>query len=317
MEDKKQGGWKIHLIIALIILLIIGFGAYKLIVWNASDTELEEVEDGSFDYESLDVVFNVDKEILEEHGQDGINNILCIGDDLLIKNDYVGGDSILDIMRKEIENSEITALSLVGTLIADAQNSFLTNEVTPWQAGNLYDVVYALCNNNFELQKKALDREAIIDQKYYDTLTSVDMDKVDTVFIIYSSVDYVKSSTLYNPDNDYDTSTYEGALRAAITTLKSTYPHIRIVLGSPFLHGVIGYETVDSATTVNYGNGNLSEYIMRSYNIAMECCISYEDNFFGLINEETINYYCNVDTLNNEGIRLIANHIVEYFEKKY
>lgn len=317
MKEKKPLGWNLHLLIALVILGIILFCAYRLIIWNASDTELEEVEAGSFDYESLDVVFTVDKEVLEEHGTDDINNILCIGDDLLIKNDYVGGDSILDIMRREIDNSEITALSLVGTKIADKQNSFLTNDVTYWQAGNLYEVVYALCNGNYDLQKQALDKGEVIDKAYYDTLTSVDMNEIDTVYIIYSSADYVQSSNLYDPNDDYNTATYEGALRASINTIKSAYPHIRIILGSPFLHGVISGETVVSATTVNYGNGNLSEYVMRSYNIAMECCISYEDNYFGLINEETINDYCNVDVLNNDGIRFIANHIVEYFERKY
>ncbi len=320
MEEKKGLGWKLHIVVVALILVFAALIMITLIKWDRSgkNVVLEDVEEGEFDYESLDYVFIVDPETLAAHGpDDGINNILCIGDDLLIKNDYVGGDSLLTIMQRGIPDSQITNLSLVGTRIADTQNAYLNNNVTYWQAANLYDVVHALCTQDFSLQKEALDNDAIISKEYYDALTAVDLDKIDTVFIIYSSVDYINASNLYDPEDDYNTATFDGALRASIKTLQSAYPHIRIVVGSPYLHGVIQGTEVLPASTVNYGNGTLSEYVMRSYNVAMECCVSYEDNYFGLINEGNVNDYCNADTLLNPGIDLIGDHIVEYFKRKY
>ncbi len=309
--------FNIHLIMILLMVAVVAFIIIKLVIWDHSgrNVVMEEVEEGAYDYENLDVVFYVDQDILEQHGSDDINTILCIGNEFLTQKPYLVpsiGERI-----SEVPDVETILLAAPGTRVTDSQNAYNNNNITYWQAGNLYDIVYALCNHDFSLQKKLSDTGNTITKEYYNTLTSVDMDKVDTLLIMYNSVDYREVATLYNPDDPLDTASYEGALRASITAIQDSYPHIRIIIASPYMHSVIVGNNVEPATLVNNGICNLSEYVNRLYNVSMEYCVSYIDNFYGVITENNMNDYANVDTLYVPGIKLISKHINEYLQRKY
>ena len=320
MIEKKKTGKRIGItgILAILILLIIIFLVVKLAIWNSGNVVLEEVEEGSFDYENLDIVFNVDEKYLEGRYEDGIERVLIIGDQVTTAK--VDGLSIVDILR-ENENMPVTTLTCENASVVDVNNAYLTNDVTPWQAMNLFDTVKALCTKDYSLQEEALNEGLTISEEYpkfVSQLKCVDLEEYDTVLIFYSSVDYIKLSNLYNPEDDYDTSTYEGALRASVKTLQASYPHLRIVLCSPYLHNVLTNEgEVKSAALLNYGNGNLSEYVMREYNLAMECCISFMDNYFGLITETNIDEYATWNYINKDAVMLIGNHVKEYMLREY
>lgn len=318
MNDTKKNSWKPQAIAGALILIVIAVIVVKLIIWDKSgNVELEEVEAGAFDYESLDIVFNVDKDILDAHPSDDVNDILLLGNESAAS--APGGRSIVDMI-SEIDNTRVTSLTYYYSQVADATNAFGNSDVSFWQSANLYDLVKALCTNDYSLQKTALDNGEVIDQAFYDKLVSTDLDKIDTLIIFYDSIDYRKASVLYDPNDKYNTSTYEGALRAAITSIQSAAPHIKIIVASPYLHGVVNNDGFEPATMINYGNGNLSEYVMREYNIAMECCVSYCDNFFGLITEDTMTKYCNDGTvylLNADGVKLIGSHMVEFIQRQY
>ena len=318
MKDTKKNSWKPQAIAGALILIILAVIVVKLVIWDKSgNVELEEVEAGAFDYESLDIVFNVDKDILDAHPSDDVNDILLLGNESAAS--APGGRSIVDMI-SEIDNTRVTSLTYYYSQVADATNAFGNSEVSFWQSANLYDLVKALCTNDYSLQKTALDNGEVVDQAFYDKLVSTDLDKIDTLIIFYDSIDYRKASVLYDPNDKYNTSTYEGALRAAITSIQSAAPHIKIIVASPYLHGVVNDDGFEPATMINYGNGNLSEYVMREYNIAMECCVSYCDNFFGLITEDTMTKYCNDGTvylLNGDGVKLIGSHMVEFIQRQY
>ncbi|MCR5116601.1 MAG: hypothetical protein K6A97_03740 [Lachnospiraceae bacterium] len=318
MNDTKKSSWKPQAIAGALILIVIAVIVVKLIIWDKSgNVELEEVEAGAFDYESLDIVFNVDQAILDSHPSDDVNDILLIGNESAAS--APAGSSIVDMI-SGIDNTRVTSLTYYYSQVADATNAFGNSEVSFWQSANLYDLVKALCTNDYSLQKTALDNGEVVDQAFYDKLVSTDLDKIDTLIIFYDSIDYRKASVLYDPNDKYNTSTYEGALRAAITSIQSAAPHIKIIVASPYLHGVVNDDGFEPATMINYGNGNLSEYVMREYNIAMECCVSYCDNFFGLITEDTMTKYCNDGTvylLNGDGVKLIGNHMVEFIQRQY
>ena len=318
MNEKSKSSWKPQAIAGALILVIIVVIVVKLVIWDKSgNVELEEVEAGTFDYESLDIVFNVDQSILDAHSSDDVNDILILGNASAAM--APGGKSIIDMI-SSIENTRVTSFTYYYSKVADATNAFGNNDVSFWQCANLYDIVKALCTNDYSLQKTALDNGEVVDQEFYDKLVSTDLDKIDTVIIFYDSIDYRQASVLYDPNDKYNTSTYEGALRASITSIQSSAPHIKIIVASPFLHGVIENDGYTPATMVNYGNGNLSEYVMREYNIAMECCVSYCDNFFGLITEQTMEKYCDYGTifyLTEDGRELIGKHMIEFIQRKY
>lgn len=318
MNDTKKSSWKPQAIAGALILIVIAVIVVKLIIWDKSgNVELEEVEAGAFDYESLDIVFNVDQAILDSHPSDDVNDILLIGNESAAS--APAGSSIVDMI-SGIDNTRVTSLTYYYSQVADATNAFGNDNVSFWQCANLYDLVKALCTKDYSLQKTALDNGEVVDQAFYDKLVSTDLDKIDTLIIFYDSIDYRKASVLYDPNDKYNTSTYEGALRAAITSIQSAAPHIKIIVSSPYLHGVVNNDGFEPATMINYGNGNLSEYVMREYNIAMECCVSYCDNFFGLITEDTMTKYCNDGTvylLNGDGVKLIGSHMVEFIQRQY
>jgi len=318
MDEKKSGAKLILLIPALLILLAIVFIVIRLVIWDRSgNVELEEIEAGTYDYESLDIVFSVDADVLKEHGDDGTNDIVLIGNSYAVFSP--SGPTIADMIAG-MPDTNLTTLCYYYGQIADAANAYSNDDVSVWQAANLFEIVKALCTKDYSLQKRALDEEKVVTGDFYDALISTDLDKIDEVIIMYDSIDYRNSSVLYNPMDKYDTSTYEGALRAAITRLQSDYPHLKIVVASPYLHGIIDGSDFTLATMKNYGNGNLSEYVMREYNIAMECCVSYADNFFGLITEDNVLDNCDVSTvynLNENGIKLIGNHMTDFLSRKY
>lgn len=317
MEKEKRKHIGIVGIMGILILGIIIFIVLKLVIWNKSGDNIvmEDVPEGTYDSESLDIVFNVDPS-LTEGKDDGVNTILCIHDGILDYKTIGGTMSLCDYLR-EIPNSEIISIPLYASQVADAINAYAGPVENYWQAGNLYDVVYALCNNDLSLQKMSVDNGGHVAETQYEALCSVDMDKVDTIFIMYDSADYSNASVLYNPEDDYDTTTYEGALRASLSLLQKTHPEIRVVFGSSFFHGVIQDDHVVSAAMVNYGNGTLSEYVKRAYNIVMERGLSYLDNYYNLINEENLGDYCSVDTLTDEGIKLLGEHMKDYFQRRY
>ena len=316
MKKERKSSWQLQIFLGIVIIVIIIICVVKLIKWDKSgdNVVMEDIAEGTYDYESLDVVFTVDKDILESHGYDDVNTILCIGNDIFSEkpNDV----SIIDMISK-MDDVEVVDLSVVSSQVTDKANSYSSRDVSVWQAANLFEIVYALCNNDFSLQQAAAEQSVMIDADYCNKLSSVNMDEIDTVYIMYDSCDYRFSSILYDPEDPYNTATYEGAYRAAVTTLQNAYPHLRIILGSPYMHAVILDENVKPASEFSFGNGNLSEYVMRQYNIAMECCISYEDNYFGLITEKNMNDYCNVNMLSDDGLQLIGKHIVEFLQRKY
>ncbi len=321
MKEKKTiNVWIIIAAFALVIIGIIAFAVIRLWIWDKSgNVVLEDIPEGTYDFESYDYIFTVDPTVISEHdakyGNDDVENILCIGDYVLTLTNE-DGVCLADYL-SGMEGFDVTVLCAGESSVADVQNAYESNDVTDWQAGNLYDVVYALCNNDYSLQKESMDAGHGIRPDYYETLCKVDMNRIDTIFIMYSSVDYVKASVLYDPEDNFNTATYEGALRASLKTLQNTYPHLKIVFSSPYLHGVIEDEDFIPATMKNYGNGNLSEYIMRCYNISMECCVSFADNYFGLINEDNINDYCYLNILNKDGMELIGGHITDFLKRKY
>lgn len=314
MEEKKKGSWMIQLIVFGIILAVAAVVIFRLIKWNNSTVELEEVEAGSFDYESMDVVFPM---VIEDNREDdGINKMLVISNHFFdIEADGVCMGDYLE----DLPDTEVTVLNCYESRVGDIQNAFNNNDVSYWQASNVYDVCYALCNNDFSLQKAAMDNNAYITKDYYDKLTSVDMMEIDTVLICYTSVDYTMAVGLYNPSDPYDTVFYESALRASIKLLQETYPHLHIIIGSPFMHGVVyGDDAVTTpATKVSYGSGYLTEYVARAYSVAMECCVSFDDNFYNVITEDTFWELCPTGILTKEGIQVIGEHLHEYLQRKY
>ena len=80
MNEKSKSSWKPQAIAGALILVIIVVIVVKLVIWDRSgNIELEDVEAGTFDYESLDIVFNVDQSILDAHSSDDVNDILILG----------------------------------------------------------------------------------------------------------------------------------------------------------------------------------------------------------------------------------------------
>lgn len=82
-KEQKHFHVNIHLIFLVVILLIVGFSAVRLYIWNKgvpSDYD-PNYQTTDFDTEAMDYIIPLAPDKLEGHVDDGVTTILCLGDD--------------------------------------------------------------------------------------------------------------------------------------------------------------------------------------------------------------------------------------------
>ncbi len=149
-------------------------------------------------------------------------------------------------------------------------------------------------------------------------LEAVDMDKVDMIIIMYDTTDYNTLSAADNPNSEYDVTAYTGALRLSIQNLQKAFPHIQIFIMS---HTYARYKDengkMHNGTVTDLGNGNVPHYLIMEYNAALDCGVSFIDNYFGTINEENYKDYM-IDHMhyNDAGRELLAERIAKIINEE-
>lgn len=95
-------------------------------------------------------------------------------------------------------------------------------------------------------------------------------------FIIqYGLNDYFTGANVENPDNPFDTSSYQGALRTGITTLRSVYPQAGFLLVTP-----THISLFENGTAVMSETGDvLSAYVEAAEETAAELNVYCMDNY--------------------------------------
>lgn len=122
--------------------------------------------------------------------------------------------------------------------------------------------------------------------------------------------DYFNGHAVENPEDQYDTGTYAGALRTGIRSLQDAYPEAEILLLTPT------YTILFSGgTEINSEiGGTLTDYVDATLRVAEEmnvyCLDNYADSGINAYTSET--YLADGTHPNESGSLLLGNSILEY-----
>lgn len=309
---KKRFHVNLHLVMIAAIIIIAAISVYRLNRWNKGtilEDDGENIDTSQFDIEVLDMILPMDASLLEGRKDDGVNTILCLGN-----NPFT-------------DDRDKTGLA---SLIAAKTNSVVYDCAFPYSSAackypvynpeytkdhfNFYYVVECFKNNEFTAISSIAGDEP--DPRYSETvevMKTVDMDKVDMIVIMYDSTDYNIGTPSDNPDNPMDVTAFTGGLRVTIENIKNTWPYIRIFLMSPTYAQAMDEDgNITNGTITDMGNGTLNHYLIKEADAAMDCGVSFIDNYYGTINEDNYQeYMTDYMHYNNAGREKLADRIAE------
>ena len=319
LDDDKKFNW--HYIFLIAIVLLIGLVIFKIYQWNkgtASDYDPNHI-DTSFDSEVLDVVFPIMPAALAAQKDDGVQTILCLGNDTFA-DDRDSEDSLTFMIAEKAADKDLNVSvingSFAGTTISN-EDQFITDE-TLADMFNLYWVVTALCEQDFTYQRNALTKVGE-DNNYgeiLDELEALDMSAVDTLVVFYDGRDYQLDRHVTDPSYEMNTSTYVGALSSSLKLFQETYPQARIIVLSPtYMQFVDENGDLQNGDTYNNGNGAMPNYLLNLIDVTQEYSVTVIDNYYGSISEDNYKKYLDdAIHLNKKGREMIADRLVAILE---
>lgn len=319
LDDDKKFNW--HYIFLIAIVLLMGLVIFKIYQWNkgtASDYDPNHI-DTSFDSEVLDVVFPIMPAALAAQKDDGVQTILCLGNDTFA-DDRDSKDSLTSMIAEKAADKDLNVSvingSFAGTTISN-EDQFITDE-TLSDMFNLYWVVTALCEQDFTYQRNALTKVGE-DNNYgeiLDELEALDMSAVDTLVVFYDGSDYQLDRHVTDPSYEMNTSTYVGALSSSLKLFQETYPQARIIVLSPtYMQFVDENGDLQNGDTYNNGNGAMPNYLLNLIDVTQEYSVTVIDNYYGSISEDNYKKYLDdAIHLNKKGREMIADRLVAILE---
>ena len=311
IKKKRKTNYTYHLIFFAVVILLFLFAIIKFILWSkgqASDYNPNEITT-EFDVETLDHIQPMDSSRFEGIEDDGVTTILCLGNSPFA--DDKGENGLAQTIAKKMD-----AIAYDGSFA----NSFQTMSSESSLDGlhmdglSLYPVVSAICSNDFSIVETIASAAGETEVATVDMLKTLDYTKVDMLLIMYDLSDYISKRPLYNPDANYDVTTWAGSLYASLELIEKTYPHIRtIVLSMPACGKTVDGSYVDG-DKMNLGNGTLPDYLNYAVSVSIDNGVSFIDNYYGVINVENKDKYL-VDEyhLNAKGIEAVADRFCYFF----
>lgn len=311
---KKQRKIGIVAALGIVIVAIIIFCVIRLIIWDHSNVIVDtDVEPGYYAMECMDYYVYPDEKLLAERPDDGVEDILVLGN--AYANNFGSTHSIVNILKKNLDakiydlsttRSFLTSVAMYDTPTNDGFSLF-------YQVSNLIDKDISYAE---EIPWKDAFSTRFDKKEYLSTFKKVDLDKIDTIMIMFSLSDYYGQRPTMVFDGE-DRRGYHGALYSSIKLLQDNYPHLSIIVVSPYptyLRGEDGEIIYSNAT--DYGWGNASVYIDHQYAVATELCVSYIDNYFYVINDSNIEEYVDELNLSEKGITTLGAHIVNFLNDR-
>lgn len=325
-EDEPDSKGFPHYVLHILFFLVLIAGVIALVVkfsnWGTyvSPEELAGLEgkeaDNSFD-EILPLLTTSENTLHE----DGVTKILAFGNAPLTDN--ADSEDGLANLIAEKGDVEVYNCGISGSRLATFSTSYSHNR-NPLDAYSFYWLMtLAITGDNKDYYSGAaatlgddIPPEA---EEVYELLTTIDLNTIDVVMIMYDGTDYLRGRSMYNDENETDITTFTGNMTAGIDLLQEYYPHIRIIVMSPpyaFAEDESGnYVSSDMYT---YGQDVLSTYVIKQYTAASSRGVSFVDNLYGSITENNAKEYL-VDNvhLNAKGRELLAErflYALNYYE---
>lgn len=315
----------VHVFFALAMIIVIGLVAYRFTHWGQRVSQSDIFKDGLGSYDdSWDSILP----LTDENGQMVItdaSNIVLFGN-APFADDRDSSDSLANLIAKET-GANVYNCSISGSYLA-AQELNFDPTVAAMDAYCLYWLVSLATGapiDNYYVQaaeqlgdKTPADAEEVI-----NTLKTLDFNTIDTVAIMYDATDYLLGNPMYNDDNPTDPTQFTGNLEASLDILQSLYPQIRIIVMSPtYAYAVDENGDYVSSDMYIYNNRDvLSTYVIKECYSANLHSVSFMDNLYGSITEDTAKEYLTDNLhLNVKGRKLIAKrfeYFLNYYAKDY
>lgn len=314
MEKKKRLRLGLVSITGLLILAVIIICVVKLLIWNQRSVIVDtDVEEGSFDIECLDYYVYPDKDALKNHPDDGEENILIIGN--CYANNMGEKHSVVNVLKEKTDANIIDISTDAGRVTTQTDN--LTYG---YDAFSLFFLTQQLIDGDYHnLELSSASPAFLTDARkdyFMKQIETVDLNKIDTVLIMYSLVDFYGSlpTLVFDESNKFG---FRGSLSSSVKMLQENYPHLQIVVVSPYPEYILKEDgSMEMSNASDYGWGNSSVYFDHEYVTATELCVSFIDNYFYCINDSNITEYVDQFYLTDKGIDAVANHIISFLKDK-
>lgn len=311
---KTKKDMAIHATIIGIIVIILIVSVVKLVKWNQGSEDAGEViTDENFDTEPEDYVTAMTSVQLASKTDDGVCDIVFLGDDLLSQ--YTGKDGLPGLTESMVENSKTYNIGFDDMHMSASSSTW--SEENASDSFSLYWVAKSIALKDFNLLNNYADQVNPDFTKTVKELESIDFSTVDVLAITYGVHDYLDGRLITDVADPNSISAYSGALKSSIEAIQEAYPHIRIIVMSPTFCRVEQDGSVVNCDVTNTGYGMLADYMVAAKSIAVELNVSYLDNYYGVkINAETYKDYLEDNIHPNEaGRKLIAERLADVINK--
>lgn len=310
-----------HLALLAVVVLVLGITVYRVVNWGQFISQEEIFEDGEGTYSDT---YDLFLPALDEAGNiilpdpDKALTVLVLGNSPFA-DDRDSSDSLANMIA-ERTGANVINCSISGSYMA-AQWPFLSPEDMPMDAYTPYWLCTLTCAENikarFATVTDVLGENAPPEAaEVYETLTTLDMNSVDVLAIMYDASDYLLGHQMYSDQDSTDIEQFTGNMEASIELIQNYFPHIRIIVMSPtYAFGIDENGEYISSDIQTYGQHFLSTYVLKQFQSCLNRSVTFVDNLYGTITEDNAPEYLTDNVhLNVEGRRLVADRFVQALE---
>lgn len=309
-----------HIVFLVFVVICVGLVVYRVKTFGkfVDLSKIEGVDDNDVLDSILPLIIPKDQEI--NIVDDGVTTILAFGN-APFADDRDSEDNLARLIEKESE-AVVYNCSVQGSYLAAKEETLLTEE-EPMDAFNFYWLTVLMCLNDESVRNNYNRAFASFGdnipegaKEAYNTLTSLDMSKVDVVTLMYDGSDYLDNRDMYDDVNVTNIQTFTGNMEAGIELIQKTYPHIRIIVMSPTYVFAIDEEgEYVPSDLYRYDHDVFSTYVIKQFGSAYTRSVTFVDNLYGTITADNAQDYL-LDNLhlNLEGRKLVAQRFVYALE---
>nr|WP_300659550.1 SGNH/GDSL hydrolase family protein [uncultured Acetatifactor sp.] len=315
----------LHVVLLVVFLLFVAGLIYKIANFGVPINLDEIFADGPGEYSDTFDTFvpllDADNNpVFKDYSQGSL--ILAFGN-APFADDRDSKDNLVNLMRDKT-GANIVNCSISGSYLA-AQEAELNAETNPWDIFNFYWLCHIAAQDEPVCEQYLKGLEILGDsappeaRDVYDFLTSVDLNEVDAVVVMYDASDYLAGHEMYNDLNATDLTQFTGNTEAGIEYLQYFYPNIRIIVMSPtYAYGLDENGNYISSDIQRYGQDVLSTYVIKQYASCASRSVTFVDNLYGTITEDNADEYLTDHLhLNVKGRKKVAerfDHALNYFK---
>lgn len=310
-----------HMHIALLVtaVLLVAAIAYRLYNWgepvdlgelfkNGSDTVIDVLD-------HLVPLTDENMEVIPQEYGEG-STILVFGN-APFADDRGSRDNLANMLH-ETTGATVYNCSISGSYLT-AEAAEPDAEEHPWDVFTFYQLCRLLTNHSDETGAEYLKALQILGdeapaeaQEVYDTLTSIDLNSVDAVVVMYDASDYLAGRKMLNETGSTDPTHFTGNLEAGLEVLYYLAPPMRIIILSPaYAYGIDENGNYASSDIQTYSYGPLSTYSALLCKSCIYRKVTFIDNLYGTIHEDNAqNYLTDHLRLNAQGRQKIVERLV-------